>query len=141
MACACETGDVNRLTRQLPNGSIRNGKGTKPVIIRQGDVLLRRVGDVDAVPAKARKVKRDDAGRVVLALGESTGHAHALLDREVDLYEVGTTADAVERFLRVNTKAATLVHDEHTALTIPQGVYAVTIQREYAPEISRMVMD
>ena len=41
---------------------------------RQGDVLVIRVDDV---PSSAVSVPRD-AGRLVLAYGEVTGHAHAV---------------------------------------------------------------
>jgi hypothetical protein len=43
---------------------------------RQGDVLLERIS---ALPAGLRPVNRDK-GRVVLAYGEVTGHAHALVE-------------------------------------------------------------
>lgn len=114
------------------------------MIFRQGDVLVRRV---NSLPARVKKVKRDNQGRVVLALGEVTGHAHALLERGVDLYEVeapvvpGATADAAERYLHIHAKVAQLVHEEHATLTIPQGVWKVTIQREYEPQSVRMVAD
>lgn len=43
---------------------------------RQGDVLLERI---EKMPAGLTAAKRD-AGRVVLAYGEVTGHAHALTE-------------------------------------------------------------
>ena len=46
---------------------------------RQGDVLLI---PTDAIPEKAKRVTRD-AGRIVLAYGEVTGHAHAIASRGV----------------------------------------------------------
>lgn len=53
---------------------------------RQGDVLLQRVGDVGELPEGLVPVARD-RGRVVLAYGEVTGHAHALLDPNAELVE------------------------------------------------------
>ncbi|MEV4253036.1 hypothetical protein AB0J52_07680 [Spirillospora sp. NPDC049652] len=47
---------------------------------RQGDILIVPVAE-DAVPQAIRDlppVARDGRGRMVLALGEATGHAHAL---------------------------------------------------------------
>lgn len=101
-------------------------------VIRQGDVLLipRR-----AIPKHATPVPRD-RGRVVLAYGEVTGHAHALLEPEVELL----TADDV-RFLRVDGVSAKLAHEEHDVLDIPAGNYEVRIQREYSPEAIRDVRD
>jgi hypothetical protein len=51
---------------------------------RQGDVFLERVA---SIPKGAKPVKRD-AGRVVLAYGEVTGHAHAIADKHVTMLEV-----------------------------------------------------
>ena len=92
--------------------------------LRQGDVLLVRVA---ARPAGGRKVARED-GRIVLALGEVTGHAHVIDAPAVELYE---TADGV-RYLDVTAPAA-VVHEEHAAVDLEPGVYEVRLQREYAP--------
>jgi len=88
---------------------------------RQGDVLIRRVSEI---PADAKPVKRD-GGRVILAYGEVTGHAHAMTDGGVAQMEVGT-----QRFLRV-TNSAELRHEEHSTITVEPGAYEVIIQREY----------
>lgn len=103
---------------------------------RQGDVYLVKTDE--AVPAGAKPVERD-RGRVVLAYGEVTGHAHVIEDEGVDLF--ATTSDAVDRWLRVGPKGATLVHDEHGAITLEPGVYRTRIQREYSPEAIRNVAD
>ncbi len=68
-------------------------KTAMSMMLRQGDVLLSAV---KAIPAGAKPVPRD-AGRVVLAYGEVTGHAHAVMEAECELLE--ETAD--DRFLRV----------------------------------------
>ena len=94
-----------------------------PFHIRQGDVLV--VG-IDAIPDDAQPVARDH-GRVVLAYGEVTGHAHAIRDRRATLLERDS-----DRYLRV-TAPVTLDHEEHAALDIPPGSYRVVIQREYVP--------
>lgn len=105
--------------------------------MRQGDVLLIPVDANTELPAIARLAPRE-GGRVVLAHGEVTGHAHAIADREVELFTLapaGTSVgDEVDRWLRVQrAEGATLVHDEHTALHVPAGDYLVRRQREYAP--------
>jgi hypothetical protein len=48
-------------------------KKNQKFMARQGDVL---VASIDEVPAKTSAVPKE-AGRVVLAHGEATGHAHA----------------------------------------------------------------
>ena len=46
-------------------------------MFRQGDVLLVPVRP-ERLPGHARPLPRDARGRLVLALGEATGHAHAV---------------------------------------------------------------
>lgn len=106
-------------------------KRQRPTTLRQGDVLLI---STDSIPAEAKPVPRDQ-GRVVLAYGEVTGHAHALMDREVELL----ATDAL-RYLRVD-RLSQLQHEEHSALMVEPGTYEVRIQREYSPEAIRNVAD
>lgn len=110
--------------------------------IRQGDVLL--IPTDEAIPAGARCVKRE-RGRLVLAHGEATGHAHAIADPDVELYrEPGTTGigDEVDRWLKVQrADGATLRHEEHAPIFLPAGTYKVRRQREYSPEAIRQVAD
>ena len=94
-----------------------------PAMVRQGDVLLV---PVDAIPEKARPVARDN-GRVVLAYGEVTGHAHAISSAAATQLH-----DDIERYLRL-TAVATLQHEEHAAIELAPGSYRIVIQREYVP--------
>jgi hypothetical protein len=98
------------------------GASGLPFHVRQGDVLLVAV---DALPEGAVAVKR--SGRLVLAEGEATGHAHAILERDAREFRVGD-----ERFVLVRSKAQ-LIHEEHAAIDLPAGTYRVVIQREYEP--------
>lgn len=101
---------------------------------RQGDVLV-----VPAAPTKHGVKVQRARGRLVLAEGETTGHAHAILDRGADLYEIEGETD---RFLRVLAEGGvSLVHEEHATLTLPRGDYIVRRQREYEPEAIRWVSD
>lgn len=56
---------------------------------RQGDVMIERIGDLDQLPSDAKPAARDN-GRVVLAYGEVTGHAHALTAPNAELFTRGT---------------------------------------------------
>lgn len=90
---------------------------------------------VDSIPAGAVAVPRD-GGRVVLAYGEVTGHAHAISDADVDMVtESGVT------YLEVRAAMAALTHDEHATIQVPRGTYVVRRQREYTPEAIRNVAD
>jgi hypothetical protein len=95
------------------------------MIFRQGDVLLRRV---ESVPDNVTPVPREN-GRIVLAHGEVTGHAHAILDEAAELVR---TAETNQRFLKImNASGVQLQHEEHATITLPPGTYEVIRQREY----------
>lgn len=101
---------------------------------RQGDVLVHEVAEI---PAGLQTVPKDN-GRVILAYGEVTGHAHAV-QGDVE-FLAADLAELEERFLRVEAEAQ-VVHEEHDTITLPPGNYRVTRQREYTPEAIRPVAD
>jgi hypothetical protein len=90
---------------------------------QQGDVLLL---SVDAVPAGAKPRKTDPRG-LVLAEGEATGHAHVVSDAGCALLE------AEDKTYLTVKKSATVVHEEHKAITVPPGTYEVRKVREVDP--------
>ncbi len=106
------------------------------LMYRQGDILIvQRPAHADQ---RALPMDRED-GRIVLAWGEATGHAHAVVDREATLLHDGS-----RDYLRVWGDSVDLVHEEHATITIPEGVYEVVRQREYSYErdgSSRVVLD
>lgn len=104
-------------------------------VYRQGDVLLRKVGGVVA-SATAKAVERVD-GRLILAYGEVTGHAHAIDDA---LAEMFTERDG-RLYLKVGGDDVTLNHEEHATIKLDPGVYEVIHQREYDPARERRVLD
>lgn len=82
-------------------------------IYRQGDVLVRRIDDV---PRRLKLVARR-AGRLVLAEGEATGHAHVI---DAPPPEATLLTDSERRtFLRLVTDAP-LVHEEHATVRLPR---------------------
>lgn len=104
-------------------------------VIRQGDVILWPV--TEASPKK-EDVKREGQ-RLILAHGEVTGHAHAIMEPEVSAFfgEDGC------RYLEVpkSVPGAVLSHEEHSAVTLDPGLYRVVQQREWQPEAIRPVAD
>jgi hypothetical protein len=100
---------------------------------RQGDVMVEKVPEI---PADAKPVDWSKEGRVVLVHGQATGHAHALSTEKTSMVETA----AGDRFLKVE-EGAELVHEEHTMIPLPAGLYQVIRQREYSPEAVRNVMD
>jgi hypothetical protein len=100
---------------------------------RQGDVFLVRLGKLKLEGAV--RVCRDN-GRIILASGEATGHAHAISSSEADLLEI----ENGDRYLRVDADCE-LLHEEHAAITLAPGFYRVIRQREYSPGMAGYVQD
>jgi hypothetical protein len=100
---------------------------------RQGDVLLIRAAHRRT--SEAKPVDRD-RGRLVLAYGEATGHAHAI---DATLAELFEEKDG-RLYLRLDEPAA-LTHEEHAPIDLEPGLYRVIHQREYSPEAIRRVSD
>lgn len=117
---------------------------------RQGDVFIEKV---DGLPqdTKLKEAPRDSKGRIVLAFGEVTGHAHAI-------HETGVVALAEPRsivdnlgdgfdlrdgvlYLQVPKGGATVVHEEHGQVKLDEGIYRVQRQREHSPQGDRAVWD
>ncbi|WP_018656940.1 hypothetical protein [Actinomadura flavalba] len=106
---------------------------------RQGDILIVPVAD-DAVPASALalpEAPRDGRGRIVLALGEVTGHAHALSGPGALRRDPSPLAPD---YLHLPS-GGRLVHEEHAAIALPKGWFRIVRQREYTPRSVRVVAD
>ena len=98
------------------------------VLYRHGDVLIKQITHL---PNGVQK--RVGA---TLAQGELTGHSHRLQQTDIQLWEQGS-----DLFLEVKEPSATLIHEEHQAIALPQGFYRVWKQREYRPDAYVEVMD
>lgn len=111
---------------------------------RQGDVFLQRV---ETRPEGLEPAPRDRIGRLVLAYGETSGHAHAFRDPNV----LGLRLAGSEEvdYIEVGGAGAVLAHEyesgamaDHLAVSLAPGLYQVIRQREYvAPDIERRVVD
>jgi hypothetical protein len=107
-------------------------------LYRQGDVLLiadaMDDSEYDFLAEDTAGVRpfpieqRDRRGRLVLALGEATGHAHAILDKGAEIRNDTEN----RRFLRVLEEAGvTLAHEEHAHILLEKGIYEIRHQREW----------
>ena len=108
--------------------------------VRQGDVYLR---PTRSRPSDAAKLVIDQ-GRVILAYGEVTGHAHQVVAETTDAVSTPPCALFEEpdgsRLLIVD-RPCTLRHEEHGPIALAPGAYRVVRQREYSPEAVRNVAD
>jgi hypothetical protein len=94
-------------------------------IVRQGDVLLVKT---DSGQRKTRK----KASRVILAEGESTGHAHVVEAVPLEIDGVMWIVAPSEVPVR---------HEEHSPALIDVGEWIVGAQAEYEPGDIRRVSD
>lgn len=134
--------------------------------IRQGDVLLV---PVSKLPAGCKHIEPEGGRRFVLAHGEVTGHAHAIYEftsdqaaeqaaqeaqakageiaeaaiaraRERRTAQMWTSPDG-EWYLEIRA-SSTMRHEEHSAPTIPAGIYFCPVQVEAGPDnMARIVAD
>lgn len=116
-------------------------------MVRQGDILLIPITKEQALTMRRIAVPRDQ-GKVVLAYGEVTGHAHVLEGEGVELFETPTEGD---RILTIDPKRkdAALRHvdlptggkGDHDMIPLVSGDYIVRRQREYVQGASVWVGD
>ena len=103
-------------------------KEAKPFMARQGDVLIRSTSIIKSeAQIEHLRSARDDQGRIILALGEVTGHAHAIHDPGVIAYSLKDN----RMLLDVPKTGASVVHEEHGSIELPPGQYEVIRQREW----------
>jgi len=106
--------------------------------VRQGDVLIKQVRNRSM---KGRDLR--EAGRVILAHGEVTGHCHEVMGAtETALPPASFFEDpeSGKRYLFVQAPCR-VVHPEHGAIALAPGCFEVIRQREYEPEGIRTVAD
>jgi hypothetical protein len=112
---------------------MNNTESTRP-FWRQGDIFFVQL-DHQQDFEKATTLK---AG--IIARGEETGHMHrvapsSLVDGAALLLLEGAM------YLQSREAGATIVHDEHGALQLPAGIYAVVNQQEFDGLDWRRVLD
>lgn len=104
---------------------------------RQGDIIVEEIG---ALPAGVVRVDRLKGQPIVLALGEVTGHHHAI-------HEDADSADwwkddKGNQFVTTTEAPVEITHQEHGPIPLlPKKVYRVRRQVEYTPEAIKNVQD
>ena len=84
---------------------------------QQGDVLLKKYNGM---------ITGKKLHHLILAEGEVTGHKHEVIKGEAELIESNKNW-----YLKVLSEEAIVTHQEHKPITIPKGVYEVSIVEEY----------
>jgi hypothetical protein len=101
---------------------------------RQGDIFFVKL-DSEPDLEGARPIKTG-----VIARGEQTGHMHRVSPSSL---EGGATLAILREsmYLRSPEAGATIVHNEHGAIQLPTGIYAVVNQQEFDGLSWRTVLD
>ena len=85
------------------------------VIARHGDMTIFKVSKEQVSGMETKELKK-----ITLGLGEVTGHSHEdLVERENIFFEIKGTA--------------VIMHEEHGPITLDEGIYLRTVQRQYNP--------
>ena len=103
----------------------------KPYLAQQGDVLLI---EVPTIPDTAKPVKL--AGEATLALGETSGHRHAIVGREIAMFRDDGTGGATyvraEKPMSLDHLHGTTPTGEHASIPVPASVaLLVEIQSQW----------
>ena len=101
---------------------------------QQGDVLIEKIDE--STLGEVKKIAPRN-----LADGETTGHAHRVIDGKFQMFE-GTSWKNSGLFMKAETPC-TIGHEEHGPIVIDAGVYRIGIVQEYDPflEAARQVRD
>lgn len=103
------------------------------MMIRQGDVLLRRI---KTLPESAKPVD----GPVIVEYGEVTGHAHRIMRGATMFRDDG--AGSGGQYLVVGDAPAELTHEEHSTALLDAGtIWERLPQSEYTPAAIVRVVD
>lgn len=106
-------------------------------IFFQGDIAIAKLPEGQQIPKGLEKLKPEPKG-LVLAYGETSGHAHAFREStKADVYynDVATNKSEngiLEMYIHVkDPKGIILQHEEHDKIFLPMGVYVKFNQMEY----------
>lgn len=94
-------------------------------IIRQGDVMLL---EIDKLPKDAKEVEPVN-GKLILALGEATGHHHRFEQTENVRCFVSNDNNVEHRFYVIENRLV-IEHEEHSPLEVDRPLYEQIYQYE-----------
>ena len=106
--------------------------------LQQGDVTLK---PIESIPSGVKKVEvmKRKKGKIILAEGETTGHAHAISDPGAYLILL----DDGNMLLDVTSNKVTVYHETHRPIEVPKGKYLVgrVLEFDHVQGSSRYVLD
>jgi|TARA_R100000789_G_C3010937_1_gene151290 hypothetical protein len=135
-----QQGDVLFISRENEQeSSVKNTGQFNPLTKREHKMMI-----VNGLNRPRRKLEENDYvnsvanGSLTVAHGEVTGHSHRfdmsshLPGIEITSFgKISTSVGDTPEFVDIVGGPATITHEEHDALTIPQGTYQIKIVREF----------
>jgi hypothetical protein len=114
----------------------------------QGDIVITTLPKDQKIPEGLTKLKPEAKG-LVLAYGETSGHAHAFRETtKADIYYNNINSNKsdngiLEMYIYVkDPQGIYLYHEEHDKIFLPMGFYVKFNQKEYTfEEEYRVVAD
>lgn len=94
----------------------------------QGDVYIKAC----KLPENCKSVDAEKDGKVILALGEQTGHHHRFEQDNVQMFHANDNSG--RRFIVISENPATLYHEEHAPIEFAPGTYEIFIARQWTDE-------
>lgn len=111
-------------------------------LYQQGDVLFKSFEEGDEEFMKKLKPSNRSLkdGKRILVEGEQTGHSHAVIEEDVEIFE---DEDGTLYMKVPKGKEATVVHEEHNQIQVPEGLWKIDQVQEYDhfAEEARRVID
>lgn len=109
----------------------------KQIVHRQGDILfVQERGYERENIVQCEQVEREN-GRIIVALGEATGHHHAISTPDVAMHTVQGM-----RWIVTGDEEALITHEEHAPVKLDTNtVWRVIQQVEYTPRGLQQVLD
>ena len=135
-----QQGDVLFISRENEQeSSVKNTGQFNPLTKREHKMMI-----VNGLNRPRRKLEENDYvnsvanSSLTVAHGEVTGHSHRfdmsshLPGIEITSFgKISTSVGDTPEFVDIVGGPATITHEEHDALTIPQGTYQIKIVREF----------
>ena len=135
-----QQGDVLFISKENEQeSSVKNTGQFNPLTKREHKMMI-----VNGLNRPRRRLEENDYvnsvanGSLTVAHGEVTGHSHRfdmsshLPGIEITSFgKISTSVGDTPEFVDIVGGPATITHEEHDALTIPQGTYQIKIVREF----------
>jgi hypothetical protein len=100
---------------------------------QQGDVLIKPVSELPQWRQADinQNMKKVEVPELILAEGETTGHAHRVKGKITKFVPKDSRAGRSDTIIFELTEDAVLSHEEHKTFTLPAGTYYIEQVKEF----------